>query len=968
MFAAHVPVSFADRWAEWGEHAARLEAVEPTPVGEGHLGLVESGTPVQLRFPVPGQPAVGYWLSLGNIVAFTGRGTSYRLILRRDAPDGPVIHEGPVITDGDEWNASNRQAVDITEAVTEADRRAGQLDVYATGIVAGDGWTVYRHNPGRPLLAHAAVPTPEALAQMQAARELERRAVSLIPLPRHIALAPGELPVTPQTRIVHPVGAPPELAVAAEELRELVRERVGLDLAVAAVEAPGAGDLALGLGHGDWAIPADVAPPAEGREAYRLRVTEGGALVEGADAAGCFYGAMTLGQMIRPTQGGPAAPHCTVSDRPAFAYRIIQYDVARGQTINVDYVKRMIRELARLKVNALLFYMENDFRFRKYPYLGREDTFTHEKAQELSAYARRHHMQLIPQFEALGHASAVLRNEELADMREAGDPWVFCTTQPRTWEFLDDVFGELVEAFPDSEFIHVGADEFEFSFGKCEGCLARIEQVGIGGLYADHMNRLNELVKKRGKVMMFWPSHHGPTPELSNMTLQYQDLLEKDCIPTEWIYHGPPTYPTIERYQQAGFMDVFCCPAVESYSRIWPDHVTTFRAIRGFYRAGEERGAGGAYCTTWEFMQGALVENSWYGLVFAADCSWNTRSTTKAEFNRRFADLWWGLRGEDVAARIEDTISEPVPMGGEAALWRNGRLVRDLLWSPPERVMRDFALKQPHAGERAHLLPPLMDAATERLEALAAGATRNDLTFRAARLGFGMMRFAGAKLVTFREATEQYRAAGAALAAGDAPAAADGVERIAVAVADLQEQAVALADGYAHFVDNCGAFRGDLEHLRRQAQQLGALAKRLGELAAQARAGEVDQLPPGTEFGLLLGTYTKLGEWAPGQMSEEGATLRFDAGAAVTQPGPFEVEWEYTRGAHGVRIASTRLLRNGEVVSEDVHSGWAGSGSRGNVYRLELAEHDPAARYEIVGELASSGGTDSRGIVWLVRE
>jgi len=300
---------------------------------------------------------------------------------------------------------------------------------------------------------------------------------------------------------------------------------------------------------------------------------------------------MTLGQMARKTDAGPGIACCNVKDWPAFPYRIIQYDIARGQSVDVEYVKRMIRALARCKINGLLFYMEDDFRFRTFPFLGREGTFTHEKARELTEYARPYHMQLIPQFEALGHASAVLRHPEMEKMREAGDPWVFCTSEPETWKFLDTVFAELVEAFPTTEFIHTGADEFEFGFAKCPQCKAKVDASGMGALYAEHMNKLNQLVKKHGRTMMFWPSHHGPTPELSDMTLKYSDQMEKDCIPTEWIYHGPAEYPTLKQYQQAGFKDVHCCPAVVSYSVIWPDYETTMRGIRGFYRAGaEERG------------------------------------------------------------------------------------------------------------------------------------------------------------------------------------------------------------------------------------------------------------------------------------------------------------------------------------------------------------------------------------------
>lgn len=951
-----------ERWAEYGNVAQKIEAVDPTPTGQGHIGRLESGQSAHLRFPLPAEPAVAYWLSVGNIVAYSGKGTSYQLILRRSAEDGPVIYEGPVVANGDEWNAGNRRVIDITDALPEAERSRDHLDVYATAKVEGDGWTLYRHAPGRPILLQAAVLTPELRRAMETAKAMARRSVSIIPLPREVALADGEMPLSPQTRIVLPQGAPPGVELAAEELKALVQERTGVALRVARVEKPEKGDIALGIG-GRTAWPTAPRLP-DASEGYRLIVDAEGARVVGSGEAGCFYGAMTLGQMARPAAGGAAAPFCEVTDQPDFPYRIIQYDIARGQTVNVEYVKRIIRQLARCKINALLFYMEDDFKFTKYPFLGREGTFTHEKARALTDFAKGYHMQLIPQFESLGHASAVLGHEEMKDLREAGGAWVFCTCEPRTWDFLDAVFGELVEAFPTTEFIHVGADEFEGGFGKCPRCRAKVEKDGIGGLYAEHMNRLNQLVRKRGKTMMFWPSHGGPTPELSYMTSKYQQKIEKDCIPTEWIYHGPAAYPEIEEYQKLGFKDVHCCPAVVGYSRVYPDYVMTFRGIGGFYRAGKERGCGGAYCTTWEFMDGALVENSWYGLIFAAECSWNSASTSKLEFSRRFADQWWGISATEGRDRVEDTISDPIPSKGPASIWRNGKLTMDLLWSAPERIMLDFSIKQALPEGSPEALMAEMDAATGRLDGMASKARQNGLTLRAAKLAFALMRYAGEKLSVFRQATRLYKES----AAQDRAKTAEALDRIAGMLDGLGRRAAPLAEEYGFFVENCGAYKGDADRLRKQSEQLPALAAKVKDLSAKVLAGQMAKLPPGKELGFCTESYSKVGEWTPPQMSETNAPLAFDATKLLQADGEFRVEWEYTRGAHGLAIQKTQLVCEGKVVSEDAHPGWAGGGSHGNVYTLRLSGHKPDAKYQIVGEVASRGGVDSNGIVWLIRE
>lgn len=965
LIPACLSISSADRWAQWGDIATRIEAVDPTPAGDSHLGLIESGKPLQLRFAVPNSPLLGYWISTGNIVAMSGKGSSYQLILRRDAPDGPVVYRGPVIANGDEWNASNRTPVDLTDTVTDADRARGWLDIYATGVVEGDGWTLYRHNAGRPIVSYAAIASPEIQRRMALLQVCAERSVSILPAPQELEVASGGFSLTAQTPIVYPAGSPTLVASAAAELREMIRERTGLELAVQEATRYAKGAINLGVAGSDfWTEPPPPGLVPEKAEGYYLISDGDGVKILGRDTAGAFYGAMSLGQAVRKTASGPSAPYLTIRDWPAFAHRIIQYDIARGQTVNVDFVKRMIRELGRCKINGLLFYMEDDFKFRKYPFLGREGTFTHEKAAELTAYSRLYNVKLIPQFESLGHAGAVLSHPELKDLREAGSTWVFCTSEPKVWDFLDDVFGELCEAFPDSEYLHVGADEFENAFGKCPRCAQKVAEEGVGGLYAQHMNKLNALCKKHGRQMLFWPSHSGPTPALSNMTLQYQDKLDKDTIPTEWIYHGPAQYPQIAQYQKAGFKDVFCCPAVVGYSRVYPDYRTTFRGISGFYRAGAEAGCGGAYCTTWEFMHGALVDNSWYGLLYAAECSWLPQSTTRADFDRRAADLWWGLTG-DPAAQLIALVSNPLDAPDVPGNWRNLTTLTDLLWAAPTRVMRDVGLRQPTLVQSAPAMAKALEEQEARLAQLAKGATRNELTLRALDLALRMMRYGVTKLDTFNRATDLYQAAAQALATDRAQTAAR-LEEVAAALIRLRAQAEELAAGYGYFVQNCGAYKGDFDRLAKQGQDLAGLAQQIGQLRDQAAAGTLKELPSGDRFGFLRGTYRKVGDWGPGQMSEQGVTLRFDVSPLVKSPGVLQVEWQYTRGAHGCDLRGARLLCDGKVVAEDAHRGWTGAGDRENAYRLELKEYRPGAKYEVEGDLASNGGTDSRGEVWLV--
>ncbi len=932
--------------AEFLDLAETVAAIEPTPIGDGHLGTIESGVPVQLRFPVPDPVPLAYALHLGNIVGYTGRGSSYQLILRRDGADGPIIHEGPVIAVGDNWNASNREPIDITGVLTEDDAERGYIDIFATGIIEGDGWTVYRHDPGRrEITASVLRATPELMRLMNTLAQTRERGVTLIPAPQDMVLADGALALSPSSRIVLPGAPTDEDRFAASDLAGQIRERAGLSLKI---------------GQGEQARPGDIVLErvqtlaAEPEGAYHATVADT-AVVSAATAAGVFYGAQTIAQLVAPDG---TVPRCEVADWPSYPVRGLQYDVARGQTVEVEWWKRVIRELARCKLNMLVIYGEDDYRFDAYPFLGREGTFTPAKARELSEYAHRYHVQLVPQFESLGHASAVLRHEELAGLREEGSSWVFCTCNPDVWEFLDTVYGELAEQFPYSQYIHVGGDEFESGFGKCADCRARIEAAGRNALYAEHMNRLRELCERHGRTMLFWPSHEG-------WTVESVDLLDRACIPTEWIYHGPRRYPQIEQYQELGFADVWASPAVVCFSRIWPDYRTTWRGIRGFLQAGHERGIGGCMTTTWEWQHGGIVTNSLPGMFYAAECAWSLGRTPVSDFERCYAGLWFGLRDADAGQRLDRTLIEPWPREGPAAICYDSRTITNVWWASPRSVLRDFALKDPRPAQAAQAIIDANDEAIARLHNFAADATRNTDLLPYAELAFDMYRQAARKLLVMQQASDDYEAARDALPDHPQTAAAR-VERAAEAVRSLAEPLAQAEATYLQAARQVGAAMGDVTRIHALHDQVVALADELDGLAAGLRTGERDALPTGTGFGFVAGGYARVGAWEPAQMNEESAILRYDITERLTRAGELEVEWQYARGPHGVHIYRTTLLADGEPVSVDEHEGWAGAGSRDNVYRLQLEDYDADATYEIEGELASSGGTNSYGDVWLI--
>ena len=93
---------------------------------------------------------------------------------------------------------------------------------------------------------------------------------------------------------------------------------------------------------------------SENREAYKLTVDSRNIDINGASAAGAFYGIQTLRKSIPAASSGGADvmfPPVTISDAPRFAYRGAHFDVSR-HFFPADSVKAFIDMLALHNINT----------------------------------------------------------------------------------------------------------------------------------------------------------------------------------------------------------------------------------------------------------------------------------------------------------------------------------------------------------------------------------------------------------------------------------------------------------------------------------------------------------------------------------------------------------------------------------------------------------------------------------------
>jgi hypothetical protein len=544
------------------------------------------------------------------------------------------------------------------------------------------------------------------------------RALKLLPAPKEIRIAGGRFVIKASTGIIIRHA---EDRISAEMLQKDIYDRVGLKLAIELVTesmtaaAPKAvGNISLEMltdrGLSPPAKMDEKAPGVVGQQGYVIEATHSGVVVAGNTAQGVFYGVQTLRQLMRPEVAGAkslAISALYIRDWPSMEWRGVSDDISRGPIPTLDYLKNQIRTLAEYKINLLGFNMEHVFDFGSEPLVspkggspkGEADraTLTPAEIKELVDYAAKYFVTILPEQQAFGHLHQFLKYEIYSDLAETPHGHVLTPTNPKTYDFIRQVYGEIVPLFP-GPFFHIGSDEtFELGLGKTKALAA---QQGLGRVYLEHLQKVFEIMRPYNKQLMFWGDIAVKYPELLT-------ILPKDMIAVPWDYDPKPSYESIiTPYTNAG-LRVVVAPGAGNWRVIWPDFESAFINIRNFVRDGQKHQALGALNTTWNDDGESLVDMTWPGLVFGAAASWQSGESSIEDFKNSYD--WAFYRNDDrTFADVIDNLDRSHTLLAGAKL-DNGS--HELFWTDPFSeagahiadqalpVIHDLRISAEHAAE-----------------------------------------------------------------------------------------------------------------------------------------------------------------------------------------------------------------------------------------------------------------------------
>lgn len=323
-------------------------------------------------------------------------------------------------------------------------------------------------------------------------------------------------------------------------------------------------------------------------ESYNLSINNNSVIITGGKA-GLFYGLQTLLQLMPVDRASTIQlPQLEIKDKPRFGYRGALLDVGR-YFFTVDEVKRFLDLMAHYKLNIFHWHLTEDAGWRieidKYPLLTeigawRRGTqrehplesfdrlphggyYTKEQIRDVVAYAQKRNINIIPEFDMPGHTLAVLA--AYPELSCTGGPFkvlenwgiqqdVLCAGNEETYQFIEDVLGEMLELFP-YEIFHIGGDEApKDRWRACPKCQQKMKEEGLKNedeLQSYFVKRVGAYLQSKNRKMLGWDEimEGGLAPNAMVMSWRGEEAGIEAASMHHEVVMVPTSYLYIDYYQ-----------------------------------------------------------------------------------------------------------------------------------------------------------------------------------------------------------------------------------------------------------------------------------------------------------------------------------------------------------------------------------------------------------------------------------
>ncbi|MDI6619032.1 MAG: beta-N-acetylhexosaminidase [Clostridiales bacterium] len=242
-----------------------------------------------------------------------------------------------------------------------------------------------------------------------------------------------------------------------------------------------------------------------------------------------------------------------IIEEPQFITDGAMIDCSRNGVMKVESIKKLLRTMAAMGLNALMLYTEDTYTVENQPYFGyMRGRYTYDELKECDDYADIFGIEIIPCIQTLAHLAQALKWSFANDIRDTSD--ILLVGNKETYEFVESMIKAASAPFR-SKRIHLGMDE-----ARNIGLGRYLDKNGYRptlDLIKEHLRRVLEITDKYGLKPMIWS-------DMFSRNVNYDDNLENivpenvQLVYWDYYHHDKKDYIyNIRKHKKFGSDPVF---------------------------------------------------------------------------------------------------------------------------------------------------------------------------------------------------------------------------------------------------------------------------------------------------------------------------------------------------------------------------------------------------------------------------
>lgn len=382
--------------------------------------------------------------------------------------------------------------------------------------------------------------------------------------------------------------------------------------------------------------------PCNHSQAYILTVTPQYIHILYTSLQGCRYALLTLEQLLQNNRfNNRSTPCLEIVDWPAFQYRGWLDDISRGPIPTATFLKQE-EVLGNYKMNFANLYTEHTLINEKHNDVAPADGIGKDiiDAHRAPLFSQMANLQVF------AHAEKTLRipyYQNMMDTRRNFNPG-----SEDTYHYLEDILEHAVRQYPDAQFFNIDCDETE-GLGTGRG-RSYVDSIGgVDEAYIRHINRVYDILEPFGKRVLMWGDIVAKKPEMMQQMPEKMEYIMWNYAPMDSYVESLEPFAMLHRQQGNAF---WVAPSVAHHGAVHPNPSTYMQNIAYLARDGHYAQACGLMATSWDDGGEELFDDSWHGMLFAAEMAWNPLKNTVPmlakeemkqrveQFNRTFDKLF----------------------------------------------------------------------------------------------------------------------------------------------------------------------------------------------------------------------------------------------------------------------------------------------------------------------------------------